>query len=1047
MWGRLLWKDAREIVPVWITLILAAVLCLSVSLWMVNSNIAHIAPLYISGHTFIALISVITGVFLLASEDENRTLHLLRNLPLPPKQIVWQKVALGSVGVIVMACLIAGVTMWLATCAQSKPLEAESSYHFTLANVTLLPLLYLVIAAVSSTVFRSHFYGVLIAGAICAGVIAVLEPSWLGARESDLLGRSQIRWLWVAITVITGVCALVLGAGRWVEEKFTIGKLTKNPSADFSSANALAGISKTESGELSTNPFAPLLWQSFRQVRTPLICFFVLVILGWIAIPIGLYYGNSNKFVAADEFAIPETFMTLFWVMAVMIAFASTIFLDDKRQGNFLFFQQNRERSRWFWLSRLLPFWSMALLLTLAWNFFVFDLGSDFLELPQNRWYFDHRQIEVRNSMALQAASQSFLVPFLLLLGIIGIGQYFSMFVRNPILSFVFTGVVSVIFAGLVGYVVFVNESVWLFIVPIVAAGYVATWWRSKSWLATSPQKNQYLMPIVLPMILFVIVTAAFINTRANKFSNVRFDPSNFADWNYGALLYVEDQHSSNIGLQRVEFGTEAQRQQAAKLYRDAIALYKEGDHSLMDHTSPMPWPAQKTADFVSKHQVAIDKIIEASLLPACAPFLSENPETRGSERWSLEQLALVNSHHQLLESNLPAAKLSIDAYDRVTQRAGDGLSISRYESGYFGLLIAWADHPDQKLDAIKTAIALLEGSNSDIRPTKIVNSMGSVVEPDSETGMYVSRLFRQFGGEREFMNLQSEIASLQDDDNNHRISEHSHNYRLLPWEYQRQLKVCQLRAIREFDLDLAIINSYSIGNDQSLDNETIFRNVTATRYGPHIPIEEDRVGFTNLYYSRASTLEDAHWRRYTLIRMGLAAYMIEKEQYPGDLYPLEDFYEYGLPITSNGQMFGWCYTLIRKGLAAAKIKQGQYPDDLRQLENFYEYGLPMTTDGHMFGWIKEGLGADLIEAVYKDVDSDELVSAEKIADRSEPLLLPLPIVSSNQLPKPIDYEEGRLGIDLKELSANSHYYMQCYDHFTYYKFDLAVGAETELSD
>jgi len=66
MWGRLLWKDAREVLPIWITLLFSAMLCLSVTVWMVNSDTAHIAPLYISGHTFIALISVITGVFLMA---------------------------------------------------------------------------------------------------------------------------------------------------------------------------------------------------------------------------------------------------------------------------------------------------------------------------------------------------------------------------------------------------------------------------------------------------------------------------------------------------------------------------------------------------------------------------------------------------------------------------------------------------------------------------------------------------------------------------------------------------------------------------------------------------------------------------------------------------------------------------------------------------------------------------------------------------------------------------------------------------------------------
>ncbi len=1001
MWGRLLWKDAREIVPIWITLLLAAMLCLSVSCWMVNSRTAHIAPLYISGHTFIALIGVITGVFLLANEDENRTLHLLRNLPLPPKQIVWQKLLLGSIGVILLACLIAGFTILLATFTRSSPLEAKSSYGFTVANIVLLPLLYLVIASLSSMVSRSHFYGVLIAGCISIGAIALLEPSWLGGREGALALRSGIRWLWVAMTVVGGVCALVLGATGWIEEKVVAGpRLKSHPSELTSTDQQTAGT--------TYYAFPALLWQSFRQSRTLLLSCFGLTVVGWIVIMAWGDYSHPRNNANYDDLPIMKTTGTLLWTWAVAILFASSVFLDDKRQNNFLFFQQNRERGRWFWLSRLLPFWAMALLLTLAWNSFVFDLGQDFLALSHDQWQLVPRDIQLGNSIGLQAASQSFVVPLLVLLGIIGIGQYFSMFVRNPILAFVFAGVVNVIFVGLVGYVVFVNQSVWLFIVPPVLAGYLATWWRSKFWLATSPQARQYLMPIVLPVIVFAIVAAAFINSRATEFGDVQFDASNFAAWNRGALLDLDSQQGSKLGLQRVEFGTESQRQQAATLYREAIALFQDGDrnkNSLMDTAPQMPWPAEKTAKFVSRNQVAIDKIIEASLLPACAPFLSDARNTRDDERWALQTMALVNSHHQLLESNLSAAKRSIDAYDRVLQRANASASTTRYDSGYYGLLIAWADHPDQKLDAIKTAISILEGSDSDIRPTKIVNSMGSDVETDSAMGLNLSRLYREFGGERAFMDLQYEIASLQKDDLNHRIAELKNNYRLMPWEYQRQLQVCQLRTIQAFNLDRYIYRLYPIGNDRSLDYLTIDRQLAAKRYWPPIAIEEDRTVISKYLYSwnygaMYGILEEANWRRYTLLRLGLAAYKIEHEN---------------------------------------------YPDDLLQLESYYAHDLPTTTYRRMFGWFKEGLEADLV-TVAKDANSDLLVLRNKLADRDLPLLLPFSVASDKPLPQPVKYGEGKLGIDLDLLTDNRIGYVPGFRNFTQYEPDWTVGVEAESS-
>lgn len=992
IWGRMLWKDAREVMPIWVTLLSAATLCLAVTLWMVNSKIAHIAPLYISGHTFIALISVITGVFLLASENENRTVYLLRNLPLPPKQIIWQKLMLGGVGVIVLACCIAIITMLLASFAGCKPLESGSTFRFTFANVFLLPLFYLVVALLSSMITRSHFYGVLIAGTICVSAIAFLEPTWLGARGSNLTDRDALRWLWVALTTVAGVCGLVLGANGWIEEN----AVSKPNVRSLQSTKTQTG---RRSIATSPNPLPVLIWQSFRQSRTLLICFVGLLFIGWITIMV--YVDYSGQWDSASDVSIAKTMLTLPWTLAVMAMFASAIFLDDKRQGNYLFFQQNRERSKWFWLSRLLPFCSAALLVVAFWNVFVFDIGESFIPFDHYRYY-SPRLPQLLSSIGAQIASQAFLVPLLAMLGIIGIGQYFSMFVRNPILSFIFTGIISVIFVLLASYVVFVNESVWLFIVPTIVAGYLATWWRSKFWLATSQHTRYYFMPIMLPVIVFAIVAASFISHRATEFGDVRFDANNFAEWNHGRLVDVQER---NIGLQRVEFGTEAQRQQAATLYREAFALFERTDWSADDLASIKVWPAEHEARFISLHKVAINKIIEASLLPACNPFVSDDPETRGNEQWTLKQMALASSRHQLSKSNLPAAKRSIEAYDRVLQRVNDRTSSTRYDSGYYGLLIAWADHPAQKLSAITNAIALLEGSDSDIRPTEIVNGLGSVVEPDSVTGMNVSRLYRVFGGERAFMNLQHEILSLQKDNLNHGIAELKPNFRLMPWEYRRQLKVGQLRAIREFDLDQTLINSYALGNSRLINLGKINNDASAIRHWPPIPIDEDRTGFSR-YFSTFGTvrslLEDTNWRRYTLLRMGLAAYKIEHEQ---------------------------------------------YPDELLQLESYYKHDLPTTTDGRMFGWFKDGLGADLINAEYKDVGSDELKSADKIADEGSPLLLPFSVNAARPLPEPIDYDEGKLGIDFRSLPDKHSYYVVGYHYSPYFKIDWTVGGKTESSD
>ena len=993
MWGRLLWKDAREVVPIWITLLLAAMLCLAVTLWMVSKDFAHIAPLYISGHTFIALISVITGVYLLSSEDENRTLHLLRNLPLPPKQIVWQKLLLGAVGVVALACFIAVFTMLLASWAQCSPLQATSTFRFTLANVFLLPLLYLVIALLSSMVSRSHFYGVLIAGAISAGAIAVLEPSWLGARATTLTGRGEIRWLWVALSVVGGIVALVLGANGWAEEK-----VISKPYAKLQETKtALTGKTMAVA---DPNPFPVLLWQSFRQSRNLLACCFGLTVVGWIAIIVWLKYGIAHRNQPVEEeFWLVVTMLTLPWTLAVTVLFASSIFLDDKRQNNFLFFQQNRERSKWFWLSRMLPFGAMSLLLLMLWYFFIFDLGPYPFEV---RMHPNPREVELLSSFWVQTASQSFLVPFLGLMGIIGIGQYFSMFVRNPILSFVFTGIISVIFACLFAYVVFVNESVWAFVVPTIIAGYLATWWRSKHWLATAQRKGSYLMPLALPVIVFAIVAAAFINHRATEFGDVEIDGNNVAALAQGDIRGLLDSDTARWAIRDIEFGTEDQRQQAATLYADAIELLnREHGKDSWDHgINRMPWSAKKTADYVAENKAAIAKVVEAGQIPVCAPFASTaNDETYWGGVWALMEMGLANSHHQILSGNLSAAKQSIDAYDRLCQRSGRPMA-TRRETGYYGLLVAWADHPDQKLAALKSAIAQLEGTESDIRPTKIISAKGAgtTIDSNSTFGLNMARFYREFGGEQAFMNLQYNVAALQTGDPDGSVLGFGPStFDLFPWEYQRYLKVGQLRELQDFNFNISRISSQTLRNDAQFDRQQLYRDYINARLQPYVPIDEDRIGLvTHAYYPLATdTIESANWRRYTLLRLGLAAYRIEHDE---------------------------------------------YPDDLSQLESYYQNRLPLTTNGLMFGWFKSGLGSDLLEAKHKATDSGLVKSADMIADGIRPLLLPFSIDTTKPLPEPIKCEDGKLGIDVQELLVNRPIFVPNYQDFTFYVIDWTVG-------
>ena len=980
--GRLFWKDARQIFPVWLTLLFAAILCLLVAFLMINNGRAHIAPMFVSGHTFVALCSVITGVFLFASEDENRTLHFLRNLPVQPSLIVLQKLLLGGAGVIVLACVIAAFTSLLEIFVWSGPLGPVSSFRFGVIHVTLLPLSCFVVASIGAILSRSLFYGVLISGFITFLLIGFLEPTWLGEAESNHGERGLLNWLWVAMASFGGGCMMLINATRWIEEKAVTSLSQQARSPKTSLPQTFAKLSASP----APNPFPVLLWQSFRQSRLLLASCFMLTVVGWFAVELWIDV-KFQQLQSHTTQAIISAFATLCVMLVSVGAFASSISIDDKRHNNFLFFQQNRERAKWLWLSRLTPFWCLAVLLVLLWNLVFFNVdGLDPAGLARDFYYYD-RFDAVLESILLQATNLSFGVPFLAMLGMIGIGHYFSLFVRNPILSFVFSGLVSVVFVALLAYVVFVNESVLLFVLPVVVAIYGATWLRAKSWLATSYRKAGFMLPLALPLIALAITVPTFTHHRATEYADIEIDPNNLV---FLSSVWAPEVDNYNYAITKIEFGDDAQRQKAAKLYQEAAASFRE-DYTWESTRQMLAWPAEQKKDFVTKHRDAISKVIEAAQIPVCDPFVLSDPgATTISDDWLLLDVFLLNSRHQLSEGNLVEAKLSIDARDRVLQRSQ--VRYSRQESGYYSFLVDWAEHPKQELHAIKSAIAQLEGSVSDIKPTKVTFINGAVVTHGSLPNLDVARRYREFGGERAFMQLQYEIGDLKSDSPNHELHNFKSPYRLMPWEYQRMLKVGQRWKQQSFNREQNNIGLLAQPNDMPIQKHQLarlFRNSTV----PLISFDEDRTGGALYPYRYGNDVRDrCTWRRYTLLRLALAAYKIENDR---------------------------------------------HPDKLAELKPYFKNGFPKTCDGLSFGWLKEGLEADLVvgdfspnslanQAILGSVPYARVLYGSR---PGLPLLLPFAIDQDKLLSNTVEYvdfkdEQVKFGIDVDTLKTHCQVFM-----------------------
>jgi hypothetical protein len=251
------------------------------------------------------------------------------------------------------------------------------------------------------------------------------------------------------------------------------------------------------------------------------------------------------------------------------------------------------------------------------------------------------------------------------------------------------------------------------------------------------------------------------------------------------------------------------------------------------------------------------------------------------------------------------------------------------------------------------------------------------------------SSFYREFGGERAFMDLQYEVGSLKADDSNHRLAGYHHPFKLAPWEYQRMLKVAQRRAIGEFEIDQRLI-AYLFRNDSLVSYERVEDAIN--KMPSSISPDEDRLSlpvYSTPWQFATKMPNQVTWRRYTLLRLGLAAYKFEHEE---------------------------------------------LPENLLQLKGYYRDGLPTTVDGMMFAWFKEGLEADLVTSDRFISKPDESQTYRKLADGKRPLLLPFSLRPNFGVPPIRDLGAGKQGIEVDDFRFGALPYRPRYGQQTEYR-------------
>ncbi len=925
IWKRLLWKDLRELLPIWITLIAGAAVCACL-LTLEDSQTFRSwrSQTIVSGiQAFAIMTSFATGVLLFAPEREQGTVHLLRSLPIQPKRIVWAKLIAGVLGVI--AVLIA-LTLVLKLSLQNTnragdwlTLLYSSFWTDQLVRITT-PVLVFLLGAFAAMRTGSTFYGFSISAVL--GIASAFLVGYVSLEINRTIEVNSFQAIGSLVAVLA-MLAGTLSSGRiWLEERKRTGFASQDETVaseiDFVSGSRQAvkfQLARAPSGKI----FWPLLWQSFRISRVPvaiLLTFAVTTLLVFCGMWIAAQYDRATGFGAGIRhyFEIAEyivAFMTL-GTFTAMICVFGTVFWHDQQNGRLRFYQQHVERPRLLWLTRLLPWFFLFLVVTLIAAFVGwFLLHASFRDgfRIEDFGSFESIWFNTAPSVAIGLVS------------ILAIGQWWSMQIRNPIIAIVLTLISAAVLCWLGSNLPLLGEPLTWFL-PSIAVLFWATWYRSKSWLADSATWRTHAVTFGSIIATMGFSFAAFACHRAFEYPDLQLDTDNIA------AQFAPDQRGVRT-VERLQFGTPAERKETADMYRQAMSEIKGelsngmagliyGDWNFWEDESQRGTKAahsarlidydKKVKAWVERNEEPLKLVLKASERVACDPF---HVDYLYRQTDKLRSLTMANCLLMLQQNRNEEALRSIWAYDRVCQRTDMGLSLYqdvRIDDRKFvyELLIRWAEKPNQSADAIQAVIdrlkhdsvaeepAILEFSDS----TPTANRQQQV---NAQTAIHLWNDYTRWRGEARWFGLNYHFHIVDND----MLDDGNATSLTWPWEKERRRRFRKTEAIRRFQTGL-------VGHrrDQMLPRPD-YGSYINSGWANRSVRDEYNFGMTHPqhaeYHRAVANATQETNRRYTMLRLALAAYRIENGKLPETIHDLSSYFDGKLPKTVyTNANFGW---------------------------------------------------------------------------------------------------------------------------------------------
>ena len=671
------------------------------------------------------------------------------------------------------------------------------------------PVAFFLIAAVAALAAGSIMNAFVIGGFLAA--IASFWSSYIGLERQLYDSVSFVPAILLAV-----VTAILFGAVIWEAQRWVEGRSRKFWSKSQHSVPATAGaISLKQTSSTKTHQahqlFPVLMWQSWR-IALPRIGHWLLAMVGMsLAF---LLSGESDGYLGMRElgmFVVPAI------VASLSLLFCATIFQADHQGGLYRFYQQHVERPRWFWLTRLIPWLVVVLLLSVLLSFTLASVARLMLISA------DGRAASHPELLGHYLYEHAFAFTTVILLTALAIGQFWSMFVRNFVIAIVFSLISGGVVYWCIGRLIFLGESLTFFLLPLLATLFWATWYRSKSWLADRHDWRSYTKPIGTVLAVICLTLCGFVYHRAYSLEDVQLDTNNIA-----AVLWPSQQSR----IDYLQFGTPAERQETAKMYRQAIdklqmssfkgttgagyvrrywdtvsSIKTRGEEAGVELAAPDY--DKQIRDLVKANQKSISLIIKASKRVACNPFLDKRSSGMGRlESEFLSSLMMANSLSLLETDRNDEALESILAFNRVSQRTANVRERDHNRNSsdlFYDLLIRWSERPGQDVDKIKKMIRRLEYTTSDQQPESFeYTSWGAASNRASEQKLHLARYswsnFVEWGGEAEWFSLIHRFQAIEEP------TEHWHMLDMKfapqsPWEKLRAKRLLKQIAIRRFDM------------------------------------------------------------------------------------------------------------------------------------------------------------------------------------------------------------------------------------------------------